>query len=123
MANLYITNAFTINMFTGQVARARVDMIHLGGPATARAQLDMAIKGGYEIVPAIGHEDLARIVANDLGLDMVQVHDRATVELGPQDAILVAQYRGPRLAPGTTALPEGATIQYWWVVAQYEHNA
>jgi hypothetical protein len=42
--------------------------------------------------------------------------NRATVSLKKGDTVVVGQYRGSRLPEGATTLPEGATIQWLWVV-------
>jgi hypothetical protein len=39
--------------------------------------------------------------------------EKLTVRLAPNDALIVAQYAGPRLEPGTTTLPEDAQITFW----------
>lgn len=38
--------------------------------------------------------------------------NRASVKLEPGEKMIVAQYSGPRLPEGTTALPEGAKIEF-----------
>jgi hypothetical protein len=40
---------------------------------------------------------------------------RRSITISPEEAILVAQYTGPRLAEGATALPEGAKIEWFSV--------
>ena len=67
-------------------------------------------------VSAIGHENMARIVSNDLGhvfeVNRMSVKmDVSHNEIG--DCAIVAQYIGPRLPEGATSLPDGATIRYW----------
>ena len=41
--------------------------------------------------------------------------NRANVTFAPGDVMLVAQYSGPRLPEGATALPAGARIEFWLV--------
>lgn len=62
---------------------------------------------------AIGHADTAYLVGKQLGREVSC--NRVNVSLKSGDAIVVAQYRGPRLAEGTTVLPEGAVIEYFTV--------
>jgi hypothetical protein len=38
-----------------------------------------------------------------------------TVKLAPRDAIIAANYTGPRPEPGRTMLPEGARVTFWLV--------
>lgn len=63
-----------------------------------------------EVISAIGHVDTAAVVSDELGFEVPS--QRITVSLEENDILYVAQYRGPRLAEGTTKLPEGAQIKY-----------
>lgn len=98
---IYVTNAFSINM--------------LSGPCTVqftpvrRAVAQEFLVDGYQ--GAIGHQDTAALVETDLGVS--GLFNRTTLQVGPGDTVLVAQYRGPRLPEGATTLPEGAVIEYW----------
>ena len=69
---------------------------------------------GFE--SAVGHEDLARMLSRLLGFT-VQAR-RVNVAVAPGDELVIAQYSGPRLEPGTTTLPEGAKIVWWYVIVQ-----
>lgn len=42
--------------------------------------------------------------------------NRINVQLGDDQRIIVAQYRGPRLPEGATQLPEGATLEFYRVM-------
>ena len=64
-------------------------------------------------VSAVGHADTARLIASQLGLE-VEVN-RTSISLEPGDSLVVAQYTGPRLPEGATALPPGAEIRYFLV--------
>ena len=79
----------------------------------ARAKLALAEKNKVEIRSAVGHADTAAIFSTLLGRRVDTA--RVSVKLTPTDAALVGQYIGPRLPEGATALPEGATIE-WWLV-------
>ena len=106
---VYITNALSLNMIKRPEDASPVFLRLL--PMGAH---DVAPEvEGQEWVSAIGHPDLAAVVADVTGLD-VQAN-RINVELTPDDYLIVAQYRGPRLEPGTTMLPVGATIEFWAV--------
>ncbi len=63
-----------------------------------------------EIESFIGHESTAAVISSELGLDIPAMRRNATVEVG--EVVFVAQYHGPRLAEGTTILPDGASIEY-----------
>lgn len=104
---LYITNAFSLNMLQDSTTLSC-------NKVSLREAITLFAEAG-EYSPAIGHQDTAAIVAAQLGADS-DLHNRISVALVEGDSMLVAQYKGPRLPEGATALPEGATIE-WWVVA------
>jgi len=101
---LYLTNAFSINMLSREGHNLALRPVTVEG---ARNLLRS------EFVCAIGHDDTARVVGNILKRNIQP--QRLTVELSPENSLLVAQYRGPRLAEGATELPEGATLEFWQV--------
>ena len=103
----YLVNAFSLNMLLFAV------------PTTAKfSPLSLEEAREYArantLVPAIGHVDTARLVDGLLGLS--PSFGRINVSLVAGDELLVAQYTGPRLPEGATALPEGATINFWHAV-------
>lgn len=104
---IYLVNAFSLNMLP-----ANYD----GGVSIRPLSASNAAAVALTATPAIGHVDTATVVAADLGLDPAPVvaaaAGRPTVTLRDGDDVLVAQYRGPRLAEGSTSLPAGATITY-----------
>jgi hypothetical protein len=104
---VYVTNAFSLNMLPDNctVANILVTKISLD---TAREFLKRNTFQSY-----IGHADLASIASNLLGVPLEVNRQTLTVKEG--DAVLVVQYRGPRLPEGTTTLPEGATLEFWLV--------
>ena len=110
--NLYIANAFSINMLENKNQYIHLIPETLEG---ARAHLD-----GEHFTSAIGHADTARIVGNMLGIELPD--QRINVTLHPHDGLLVAQYTGPRLAEGATKLPEGASINFWMVEIDRERT-
>jgi len=69
--------------------------------------------GKAEMFNAIGHQSTADVVNSVLPVDVVM--NRITVSLDDKSALLVAQYKGPRLEEGVTELPEGAHIEWWTV--------
>ena len=115
MKNLYITNAFSLNMLSG---RTMVEFMPFESIDAVKKFIRAATEGEYAltVISAIGHENMARIVSEDLCID-VKVNrisvlmDVSHNEIG--DCAIVAQYIGPRLPEGATSLPDGATIRYW----------
>lgn len=104
-----VLNAFSLNMvdFDGSISWRKIpvsiikDMIH----------------GDSSIAPYlksfIGHADTARVISSDLDFELAV--NRETIALQPSQRCLVCQYKGPRLPEGATHLPEGATIEYYWL--------
>lgn len=100
---MLLTNAFSLNMvaeFPCQISAEEV---------TVEQARTLAV-GAHS---AVGHADTAAVYSSVLELPVEPT--RATVALKSGDALLVGQYRGPRLPEGATQLPEGATI-VWLVV-------
>ena len=77
--------------------------------AQARRALD-----SHEWESVVGHTDTAKILGSEIGVEIP--FNRATITLEHGSKVLVGQYRGPRLAEGTTSLPEGASIQ--WIIVE-----
>jgi len=101
---LYITNAFSLNMLpTHKATSLFINPISKDDAAK--------IATSMPFIAAVGHPDIATIIANDLGIHIKP--DRATIHLTDNDKLLIAQYIGPRLDPGTTTLPDNAKIQYF----------
>jgi hypothetical protein len=104
---VYVTNAFSLNMLPENCTVANILVTKIS-PDTAREFLRRNNFQSY-----LGHPDLASIASNLLGVSLEVNRSNLTVKEG--DAVLVVQYRGPRLPEGTTQLPEGATIEFWLV--------
>ena len=73
------------------------------------------IAENFQHSSAVGHADTAAVLSTVLGVDVPM--NRTTLQMEHGVALLVGQYKGPRLPEGATALPEGATIE-WWLVRQ-----
>jgi len=102
-----ITNAVSLNMLPPDCTS--------GGIIFRRLSLSEAQRLVHEadtVVSAIGHADTARLVGQQLGIELAA--DRRSVQLG-DEYTLVAQYIGPRLPEGTTELPVGARIEFFLV--------
>lgn len=100
----FVLNAFSLNMVSSFPANVAVKEV-----TTAEAA---ALANG--VTSGVGHADTAAVFSSVL--DTTVAMNRATVALSAGDSVLVGQYVGPRLAEGTTTLPEGATIK-WLVVS------
>ena len=99
---MILANAFSLNMLPADLDSVNV-LIEKVAPADVPANAESVI----------GHPDTARLVGQMLGREVPA--NRTTVTVAPGDVLYVAQYRGPRLAAGTTELPEGATITFYRV--------
>ena len=104
---MVITNAVSLNMLPTDCKS--------GGIIFRRISADEAqrlVREAKQIVSAIGHADTARLVGQQLGIELPP--DRRNVTLG-DELTLVAQYTGPRLPEGATELPQGARIEFFTV--------
>jgi hypothetical protein len=104
---MIIANAVSLNMIPPSIQD--------GGIIFRRISADEArrlVREAGEIVSAVGHADTARLVGQELGIQLSA--DRRNVQLGDEH-VLVAQYIGPRLPDGATELPSGARIE-WFLV-------
>lgn len=131
---IYIVNAFSLSMLdreyqrgsplgyiprsgtpAGLVGTARIPT-PLNGDAKEWLRAMSAL--GAEVVSAVGHPDTAKLFSAILGRPVES--NRVSVRLGRDDILLIGQIMAAdggmvRLAPGTTELPLGATIE-WWVI-------
>lgn len=108
---LIIANAFSLNMLALDDGPEMLEIC-----ATTRELVLEEIEefGGFRSI--VGHADTAAVFSAVLGLE-VQCN-RATFEMEPDVLLIVGQYKGPRLPEGTTALPEGAKIEWVRVTMQ-----
>lgn len=103
-----VVNAFSLNM----LSRAGVDLAVR--PINAQGVSNLLKNEQWE--SAVGHEDIAAIVSAMLGREVI--YNRVDVKFDPWTmSLIVAQYTGPRLPPGSTSLPDGAKIEFWQVYA------
>lgn len=101
MAQLLISNAFSLNMLAEMPAKISCDEI------TATSASEYMRLGA---ISAVGHQSTADVFTAELGVAVPM--NRATVALKGGDRLVCGQYRGPRLEEGVTNLPEGASIQW-----------
>ena len=95
---IYISNAFSLNMFESPEGTYRVARVEEGEVPKGTA------------ISAVGHADLAR----SIGVEFA----RRSLALRKGDVLYVAQYKGPRLPEGATTLPEGSQVEWFKVVAE-----
>lgn len=99
-----VTNAFSINMLT---ENTNLEFVKL-----SIGEAQWIVKNG-KFTSAVGHADTAAVLSSVLGTEISM--NRTTLQMERGVGLLVGQYKGPRLPEGATALPEGATIE-WWLV-------
>jgi len=104
----YVSNAFSLSMV---VENCQVRVINLTKEEAREYVANRSLNS------VVGHADIAKLVSVELGATVPM--NRATLLLHFGDEMLVAQYSGPRLPEGATALPEGATIRWIRVVVGY----
>jgi hypothetical protein len=112
---MVVTNAISLNMLPANVAGGAIVFLWVTSEDAKRL-----VAASREVVSAIGHVDTARLVGQQLGVQLPA--DRRTVTLGGEP-ILVAQYVGPRLPEGATELPAGARIEFFVVALSYDGRA
>ena len=140
----YIVNALSLNMlavgFSGSLNIQPITLSDVSTDCVAGAY-----DGGdyhscsllHDVVGAVGHANTAAVIDAMLGLHFTPLRDdgwlqsspegvyttaayisptyRTSVTLAAGDVAYVAQFIGPRLPEGATALPEGATIVWYKV--------
>ncbi len=108
MAQFYIGNAFSLNMVQGD---CQIRVINVTPEQAQQFVLQRAP------MSVVGHADTAAIMEGLLSTSVPM--NRASLTLKVGDELLVGQYSGPRLAEGTTFLPEGATIRWVLVIVEF----
>ena len=103
---LYVNNAFSLNMLP-DIDAGCIKWLKLSKDEVAN------ILSTNKFKSVVGHEDIANVISNDLGIKIAV--NRETLKLTQEDELIVAQYIGPRLEPGTTKLPENARIEYFYI--------
>lgn len=103
---MLICNAFSLNMLRVLNVNVAIRPLAVGDVQ------DFADSEGLK--SAVGHPDTAALFSVILGIEVLP--NRQNLALGPNDRLIVGQYRGPRLEAGATELPVGATIE-WCLIA------
>lgn len=104
-----VLNAFSLSMLDCESAvHLRIELVPL--------EIALRIASEERLESFIGHESTAKIVSKMLGVDLSV--RRESVKLSRNEAVLVAQYCGPRLPEGCTELPSGAEIRFFLVMEE-----
>ena len=115
---IIICNAFSLSMLDRDTQKLKGPGIANGLPVTPRQPMPVddpmaIIAAADEVVSAVGHADVAAIMAQLLKIDVPV--NRTSIKLAEGTRALIGQYMGPRLPEGETSLPAGSTIE-WWIV-------
>lgn len=116
---IFICNRFSLSMLDReqQSGRDAIDGVRVPRPLSDAALAEfcrLILDGKIEMQSAVGHDDTAWLLANELGLPVPV--NRVSVKLdNPDIRAIIGQYVGPRLPEGTKTLPEGAKFE-WWIV-------
>jgi hypothetical protein len=103
----YLNNAFSLSML------GKVDQVTLH---VERLSLERVRELSRDAVSVVGHVTTRALFSSLLGFDVA--YNRATVTLTVEDELVVGQYCGSRLAEGATLLPDGATVEWYWLRMQ-----
>lgn len=111
----FLGNAISLNMLPPAQQAAQLCCHQISEALAARR-----VGRAAHVVNAIGHADLAAIVATTLAAHGVEVpaRERVSLVLRDGDELIVAQATGARLPEGCTELPEGAKIVWWSVTVE-----
>jgi hypothetical protein len=102
---LYIGNAFSLSMLTKPAATLWCRKIE--------TEEVKDLLNTYKWSSCVGHQDLAQVLSNMLGIQIPA--NRDSITLDQWDRLIVAQYIGPRLPEGTKELPREAKIVFYVV--------
>ena len=99
---IILANAFSLNMLdTTEPCSVMIQ------PLSLEAVSKMISEG---FTSAIGHASTAAVLTDMLSVGVAM--QRTTVKLDLATKLIVAQFKGERLAEGSTTLPAGATIEW-----------
>lgn len=102
---IVLLNAFSLNMINAQETQIVITEITID-------QVKNLMRSN-SCVSYVGHKDLAGIIEKQTQF-FIPVN-RENFSFGEINEAIVFQYNGPRLAEGTTSLPENASIKYFYV--------
>ena len=110
---LYIGNALSLSMLREPDATLWCRKINI---QEAKDLLDY-----YHWASCVGHQDLAQVLSNMLGVQIPV--NRDNIRLKAWDKLIVAQYVGPRLPEGAKGLPQDANITFYVVEVAYPYQS
>lgn len=96
-----LASAFSLNMLA---------LPAVGGTVSIKVEAIAPEQVSADAESIVGHEDTACVLTHLLGRPVPC--SRVSVTLTPADTLYVAQYTGPRLPAGATALPAGARFTF-----------
>ncbi|MGM0439409.1 MAG: STIV orfB116 family protein [Patescibacteria group bacterium] len=102
---LYVCNSFSIQMLD---INNRTEVVFQ--PLT-KEEVIQELSSGFK--SALGHEDTAQVVSNDL--DLTVEFNREFISIDETDQVIVAQIEGGRLPEGSTTLPSDFNLKYYMV--------
>lgn len=105
---LYIGNAFSLGMLDGADRVVYVNHIPI-------EEVENILEGNAW-TSCVGHADTAELISAMLGTKVPM--NRCSTSLKWGDQLIVAQYNGPRLTEGATALPGGARLRWIFVTIE-----
>lgn len=97
---IYLTNAFSLQMVHNDNCKVSIK--------TVSANEVAARLNGENWVSSMGHQDIAAVATDILGLEVR--YNRGNIALREGDVLFVAQVIGGRLPEGATKLPNGYNI-------------
>ena len=98
-----------LNAFSLQMIDLSFDIFDISGQEILKEEA-IAILKRKGVESAIGHEQTAKILSNELGMDIP--FNRVNVHLERGESAIVAQIIGGRLPEGVTTLPDGFKMKY-----------
>ena len=111
---MILCNSFSINMLPKFIGACDIHIESISKEGAMSLTHAAQINGKLKSI--IGHPDIAKIVQNELQLDM-DLFNRETFKWTEKsENLLVAQYMGERLPEGTRTLPTGSIIIYYLVM-------
>ncbi len=113
IVRIYIANAFSLQMIQTDAAKISVSKVSL-------EHVKVYLFDRWEnVVSAIGHADTARVIGGLLKAGWLSAN-RINVTIQPGDLLIVAQVTGGRLPEGATELPDGVSLQFYFVRLETE---
>ena len=107
MPDLYVSNYVAMGMLDHGNEDTRTLI-----PLTATEARQAAHMPSYRLVSIVNNYMLAQIYSKQLDLPITSLREKAMVEIGPDDYLLIGNYRGPKIEK-YHPLPK----INWWLLA------